>query len=390
MRAQVVIIGSGPAGLLLGAHLHAADIDAVILEQQSRDYVLGRIRAGVLEEGTVRQLRALGVAARLDAQGLIHTGLDIAFDGARHRIDLAGLTGGKHVTVYGQTEVTRDLMDARVAAGAQTIYEAENVTPLDFAGARPRVTFRAAGRTQEIACDFIVGADGYHGVARASLPAAALQTFERTYPFAWLGLLADVRPVSDELIYVNHERGFALCSMRSPTRSRYYLQVPAEADAGAWTAATFFEELRRRLDPATAAAVTTGPALEISVAGLRSFVAEPLRFGRLFLVGDAGHIVPPTGAKGLNLAASDAFYLAEAFREFYQERATASLDNYSARALARVWRAVRFSAHLTALTHTTPGASPFDRRLQQADLAALFSFAAEAKAFSESYVGPPY
>lgn len=390
MRVQVVIIGSGPAGLLLGAHLHKAGVDALILERQTRDYVLGRIRAGVLEEGSVRQLRDLGVADRLDAEGLIHDGLEICFDDLRHRIDLALLSGGRRVIVYGQTEITRDLMDHRAATGARTIYEAMNVTPLDFDGDRPRVAYEKDGVRHEIACDFIVGADGYHGVCRASAPAGAIQEFERTYPYAWLGLLADVKPVSDELIYVNNPRGFALCSMRSKTRSRYYLQTPSDADASAWTAPAFFDELRRRLDPETAAKVETGPALEMSVAQLRSFVAEPLRFGRMFLAGDAGHIVPPTGAKGLNLAASDAYYLAEGLREFYGEGSMAALDAYSDRALGRVWRAVRFSVFMTALTHNEPGASAFDRRIQRANLRAIFNFENEARALAESYVGPPY
>ncbi|MGZ0189796.1 MAG: 4-hydroxybenzoate 3-monooxygenase [Alphaproteobacteria bacterium] len=390
MRTQVAIIGSGPAGLLLGERLAQAGVDAVILEKQDRDYVLGRIRAGVLEDGTVAQLHELGLGERVMANGLVHEGLDIAYDGKRHRLDLTALTGGKRVTVYGQTEVTRDLMDARERAGRTTIYDAADVTPLDFDHERPRVQYSTGGATQEIQADFIVGADGYHGVSRASIPAKAIQNFERNYPFAWLGLLADVKPVSKELIYVNHPRGFALCSMRSPTRSRYYLQMPSGTDAGNWTPDLFFDELRRRLDPATADMVETGPALELGLAPLRSFVAEPLRFGRLFLAGDAGHIVPPTGAKGLNLAASDAYYLSEAITEFYDEGSSDGIDAYSARALARVWRSVRFSAHMTALTHLDPTASDFDRRVQRANLDALTSSKPEAQALAESYVGTPY
>ncbi|MEQ9121360.1 MAG: 4-hydroxybenzoate 3-monooxygenase, partial [Alphaproteobacteria bacterium] len=343
MRVQVAIIGSGPAGLLLGQRLTAAGVDNVILEKQSQAYVLGRIRAGVLEDGTVRQLRELGVANRLDVEGLVHDGVEIAIEGRRRRIDLKAHSGGRSIVVYGQTEVTRDLMEARAAAGAPTVYEALDVAPEGFDGDRPRVAYAKDGVRREIACDYVVGADGFHGVARASVPDAAVRTYEQVYPYAWLGLLADVRPVSDELIYVRHTRGFALCSMRSPTRSRYYLQVEPETDPRAWTATAFFDELKRRVGPETADAIETGPPLELSVAPLRAFVAEPLRFGRLFLIGDAGHIVPPTGAKGLNLAASDAYYLAEGFRERYETGSTAGLDAYSARALARVWKAVRFS-----------------------------------------------
>ncbi len=390
MRVQVAIIGAGPAGLLLGERLGHAGIDAIILERQSPDYVLGRIRAGVLESGTIDQLRELGLGARVDAAGLRHGGIELCFDGGRHRIDLAGLTGGKHVTVYGQTEVTRDLMAARAAAGRTTVYNAEAVTPLDFDGEKPRVAYRLKGAEQTIRADFIVGADGHHGAARAALPGGAIAAFERVYPYSWLGLLADVPPVSDELIYVRHPRGFALCSMRSPTRSRYYLQAPADARADAWTPDSFFDELARRLDPEAAARLIRGPALEMSVAPLRCFVAEPLRFGRLFLAGDAGHIVPPTGAKGLNLAASDAFYLAEAIQDFYDEKSTAGIDAYSARALARVWGAVRFSAQMTALTHQTPGDGGFDDRLQMANLRALVRSETEARGLAENYVGLPY
>ncbi|MDH5538864.1 MAG: 4-hydroxybenzoate 3-monooxygenase, partial [Rhizobacter sp.] len=305
MKTQVAIIGAGPSGLLLGALLHKAGIDNIILEQRSGDYVLGRIRAGVLEQATVDLLDQVGVGQRLHAEGLVHDGIELCFGGKRHRIDLHGLSGGKNVTVYGQTEVTRDLMDARAAAGLTTVYEAEQVSLHDFDGQRPRVRYLQAGKAQELECDFIAGCDGYHGVSRASVPTSAIQTFERVYPFGWLGVLSETPPVSHELIYSNHERGFALCSMRSTHRSRYYVQCALDDKVEQWSDAAFWDELRKRLDPAAAESLVTGPSIEKSIAPLRSFVAEPLRFGRLFLAGDAAHIVPPTGAKGLNLAATD-------------------------------------------------------------------------------------
>ncbi len=388
MRTQVAIIGSGPAGLLLGQLLHRAGIDTVILERRGKDYVLARIRAGVLETGTVGLLDQAGASARLHAEALIHDGFDLAFGGARHRIDLKALTGGKSVTVYGQTEVTRDLIDARAASGAASIYEAENVALHNFDGARPRVTYEKDGRTHEIACDFIAGCDGSHGVSRASVPASAVATYERIYPFGWLGLLADVPPVSHELIYVNHPRGFALCSMRSATRSRYYVQCALDEKVENWPDARFWDELRARLDPATAAAVTTGPSLEKSIAPLRSFVAEPMRFGKLFLAGDAAHIVPPTGAKGLNLAASDVHYLSQALIDHYREASDAGLEHYSARALARVWKAVRFSWRMTEMTHRFDDA--FGARVQQAELDYLVSSRAAMTSLAENYVGLPY
>ncbi len=389
MRTQVIIIGSGPAGLILGALLAKAGIDAVILERQSRDYVLGRIRAGVLEQGTVNILRSLGVAGRLDREGLLHEGFALGFDSRRFRIDLAALTGGKTVTVYGQTEVTRDLMDARAAAGLTTIYEARDVTLHGLDGPRPRATYRKDGVTHEIAGDFIAGCDGYHGVSRASIPETAIRTFERVYPFGWLGILADVPPCSHELIYSRHERGFALCTMRSSTRSRYYIQVPAEERAEAWSDDAFWDELRRRIDPEAAAAVTTGPSIEKSIAPLRSFVAEPMRYGRLFLAGDAAHIVPPTGAKGLNLAAGDAFYLAEALTEHYRDRSDAGIDHYSARALSRIWKTERFSWSMTMLLHRFDQHTPFEQRMQAAEFEYLEGSLAAQTALAENYVGLP-
>jgi p-hydroxybenzoate 3-monooxygenase len=388
MRTQVIIIGSGPCGLILGALLAKAGIEAVILERQSRDYVLSRIRAGVLEQGTVEMLRGLGVANRLDREGLPHTGFALGFDSRRFRIDLAALTGGKHVTVYGQTEVTRDLMDARAGAGLTTVYEARDVALHDVGTSRPRATYTKDGVTHEIVGDFIAGCDGYHGVSRQSIPAEAIRTFERVYPFGWLGILADVPPCSHELIYSGHERGFALCTMRSNTRSRYYIQVPSEEKAENWSDDAFWDELRRRIDPEAAAQVTTGPSIEKSVAPLRSFVAEPLRFGKLFLAGDAAHIVPPTGAKGLNLAAGDAFYMAEAFTEFYREKSSAGIDGYSARALDRIWKTERFSWSMTMLLHRFDN-PPFEQRMQAAEFAYLESSRAAQQALAENYVGLP-
>jgi p-hydroxybenzoate 3-monooxygenase len=388
MRTQVAIVGAGPAGLLLGHLLHGAGIDTVILELRSAEHVLSRIRAGVLEQGTVDILDRLGVSARLHAEGLVHDGVELAFDGRRQRIDFRALIG-KTVTIYGQTEITRDLMNARAAAGLTTVYEAQSVTLYDHDTPSPRVTYVADGRAHELACDFIAGCDGFHGVSRQSVPAPALTTHERTYPFGWLGLLADVPPASHELIYASSERGFALCSMRSPTRSRYYLQVPIDDRVEDWPDERFWGELARRVGADVAARVTTGPSLEKSIAPLRSFVAEPMRFGRLFLAGDAAHIVPPTGAKGLNLAASDVFYLHEALRAFYVERSARGLDQYSARCLRRVWNAVRFSWWMTTQLHRFPDADAFSRRMQAAELDYLFGSPAAQAVLAENYVGLP-
>jgi p-hydroxybenzoate 3-monooxygenase len=390
MRAQVAIIGSGPSGLLLGQLLHLAGIDTIIIEHRSREYVLGRIRAGVLEQGMVEMLDRAGVGARLRREGLVHEGFDILFAGARHRVDLSALTGGKKVVVYGQTEVTKDLMDARAAAGAKTIFEADDVSLHGFDTAHPRVRFHNDGRDHEVECDFIAGCDGFHGVSRKSVPRAAIQFYERVYPFGWLGLLSDTRPVSDELIYVSHERGFALCSMRSPTRSRCYVQCSLAEDIEQWPDERFWEELRSRLDIKTAEALVTGPSIEKSIAPLRSFVAEPMRFGRLFLAGDAAHIVPPTGAKGLNLAASDVHYLSTALIEFYASRNTAALDAYSARALRRVWQAERFSWWMTNLLHRFPEHGSFGEKVQVAELEHLVGSRAAMTALAENYVGLPY
>ncbi|HNW65396.1 MAG TPA: 4-hydroxybenzoate 3-monooxygenase, partial [Piscinibacter sp.] len=354
MKVQVAIVGAGPSGLLLGALLHKAGVDAVILEAKTPEYVLGRIRAGVLEQVSVDLLDTVGVGERMHREGLVHGGFELCFGGARHRIDMKRLTGGKQVMVYGQTEVTRDLMDARLAAGLTTIYEAADVSLHDFDGPTPRVRYRKDGATHEIECDFIAGCDGFHGVSRASVPAGAIRNFERVYPFGWLGVLSDTPPVAHELIYSNHERGFALCSMRSMTRSRHYVQCSLDDKVEQWSDDAFWDELRRRLDPAAAESLVTGPSIEKSIAPLRSFVAEPMRFGRLFLAGDAAHIVPPTGAKGLNLAASDVSYLGSAITEYYQERSSAGIDGYSQRCLRRIWRAERFSWWFTNLMHKFP------------------------------------
>lgn len=389
MRVQVAIIGAGPAGLILGQLLYKAGIDAVILEVHTPAYVLGRIRAGVLEQVAVDLLDAAGVGARMHAEGLVHRGFDLLVDGQRQRIDLYGLTGGKTVTVYGQTELTRDLMDARQAAGLKTVYEAKEVGVYDFDSLHPQVRYVKDGATYAIECDFIAGCDGFHGVCRASVPRSAIASYERVYPFGWLGLLSETPPVSDELIYVKHERGFALCSMRSHTRSRYYLQVPLSEHVEHWNDERFWDELRRRLDPRTAETLVTGASIEKSVAPLRSFVAEPLRFGRLFLAGDAAHIVPPTGAKGLNLAASDVRYLARALTDFYHGDAL-GLDRYSERCLQRIWKAERFSWWMTMLLHRFPDTNAFDRKALEAELDYVVHSLAARTTLAENYVGLPF
>jgi p-hydroxybenzoate 3-monooxygenase len=389
MRTQVAIVGAGPSGLLLAAFLHRAGIDAVIVESRTPEYVLGRIRAGVLEQVCVDLLDQVGVGERMHREGLVHGGFELCFDGVRHRIDLQKLTGGKQVMVYGQTEVTRDLMDARRAAGLPTIYEAADVSLHDFDGSAPRLRYRQGGQSHEIACDFIAGCDGFHGVSRASVPAAAIHHFERVYPFGWLGVLADTPPVAHELIYSHHERGFALCSMRSASRSRHYVQCALDDKAEQWSDDAFWDELRRRLDPRAAEALVTGPSIEKSIAPLRSFVAEPMRFGRLFLAGDAAHIVPPTGAKGLNLAASDVSYLGAAFATYYGEKSSVGIDGYSQRCLRRVWRAERFSWWFTNLMHQFPETGAFGQRMQAAELDYLVNSVAASTAMAENYVGLP-
>jgi p-hydroxybenzoate 3-monooxygenase len=389
VRTQVVIIGSGPSGLLLGQLLAKAGIDTIILEQKTQAYVLGRIRAGVLEQGAVALIEDACAGARMHREGLVHDGIEIAFDGLRHRIDFKGLIA-KTVMVYGQTEVTRDLMDARGASGAPTVYEALDVSIHDIETDHPSVRYKKDGRPIAVDCDYVAGCDGFHGVSRRTVPEHLLQVYERVYPFGWVGILVDKPPVSHELIYVNHSRGFALCSMRSTTRSRYYLQCRLDEHVDDWSDEKFWEEFKRRIDPKAADALQTGPSIEKSIAPLRSFVAEPMRFGRLFLAGDAAHIVPPTGAKGLNLAASDVAYLSQALIERYKQDSNAGLDTYAERALARVWKAERFSWWMTQLLHRFPESSVFEQKMQAAELQYLISSTAAQTALAENYVGLPY
>jgi p-hydroxybenzoate 3-monooxygenase len=378
---QVAIIGAGPAGLLLSQLLAREGIDSVILERESREYVQGRIRAGLLEWTTVELLRAAGVGGRLIREGLVHEGFDVAFSGGRHRVDLKGLTG-KTMLVYGQNELQKDLAEARAEA---VLWQARDVTLHDLAGA-PRVSYTHKGSRHELHCDFLAGCDGYHGVSRAAIPPERLTQYERVYPFGWLGLLADVPPLHQELVYANHERGFALCSMRSRDRSRYYVQCPLEDKIEAWPDARFWEELRQRLPERYAARLVSGAALEKSLVPLRSLVTEPMQFGRLFLAGDAAHIVPPTGAKGLNLAAADVQILSRALIEFYRNRRATLLEEYSVRALSRVWKATRFSWWFTQLMHRFC-ADPFAQRMQSAELEYLASSQAASRTLAENYVG---
>ncbi|KRV65134.1 4-hydroxybenzoate 3-monooxygenase [Pseudomonas citronellolis] len=390
MKTQVAIIGAGPSGLLLGQLLQRAGIDNVILERQSPDYVLGRIRAGVLEQGTVDLLREAGAHARMDAEGLPHDGFELVLDGRRERIDLKGLTGGKNVMVYGQTEVTRDLMEARQASGALSIYEAGDVQLHEVQGEKPYVTFSKDGETARLDCDYIAGCDGFHGVSRQTIPADKLKTYERVYPFGWLGLLSDTPPVNHELIYASSERGFSLSSMRSATRSRYYLQVGLDEKVEDWSDERFWDELKRRLPADAAARLVTGPSLEKSIAPLRSFVVEPLQYGKLFLVGDAGHIVPPTGAKGLNLAASDVDALYRILVKVYGEGRVELLQRYSEVALRRIWKAERFSWWMTSMLHKFPDNDAFTQKMLDTELAYFLDSQAGRTCIAENYVGLPF
>ena len=390
MRTQVGIIGSGPSGLLLARLLHLQGIHTVIVESRSREYVQGRIRAGVIEQGMADMLREANVGKRMDREGLIHEGINIAFDNRLERIDFPSHTNGKAVMVYGQTEITYDLMKAHIdEAGGIVHYEAPAIRVENYDTDSPRILYEHNGEQKELVCDFVAGCDGYHGVARQSVPANQIQVFERTYPFGWLGILSDVPPVRNELVYVSHERGFALCSMRSHTRSRYYVQCNIDDKAQNWTDNAFWDELRRRLPPQVAEDVTTGPRLEMSVTPLHSFVTEPMRFGRLFLAGDAAHIVPPTGAKGLNLASSDIYYLSRALLAYYKDKRTDLLDRYSETALRRVWKAIRFSWWYTSLLHKFDEDS-MSRRLQISELDYLTGSEAGQTMIAENYVGLPY
>lgn len=389
MRTQVAIIGGGPSGLLLGQLLHRAGIDNVVLERRSRDYVLSRIRAGVLETGLVELMHEAGVGARMEREGHVHDGTIIASGDEQVRVDFKALTG-KHVLVYGQTEVTRDLYAARDAAGLETLHDCRGVKPHDLDTAAPFVTFLKDGQVHRLDCDFVAGCDGYHGPCRQEIPTTVRREYEKTYPFGWLGVLSETPPVADELIYANSTRGFALCSMRNKALSRYYIQCDLSDQPDDWTDGMFWDELRRRIPAEAAERLVTGPSIEKSIAPLRSFVCEPMRWGRLFLCGDAAHIVPPTGAKGLNTAASDVRNLHAALRRFYHDRDDEGLVRYSETALARIWKTERFSWWFSSLMHRYPDQSEFDLRIQQAELAVLRDSVAAQTAMAENYVGLPY
>ena len=390
MKTQVCIIGGGPSGLMLSQLLHLKGIDTIVLERQSREYVLGRIRAGVLEHGFAALMREAQCGERMDKEGEIHDGFIIAHDGQMDRVDLHKYSGGSSVVVYGQTELTRDLYEARDRMKGIVIHNAEDVQPHDLKSANPYVTYRSGDEVVRIDCDFVIGADGFHGVSRKSIPRDVLKEYEKVYPFGWLGVLSRTKPVSPELIYAKHERGFALCSLRSQVLSRYYIQVPLTDNVEDWSDEAFWDELKRRLPAEVAAQLTTGPSIEKSIAPLRSFVAEPMRYGNLFLAGDAAHIVPPTGARGLNSAASDIYYLYHAMVAHYKNGDSTGLDKYSEKALARVWKAQRFSWWMTTMLHTFPESLAYDQKLQDTDLAYLFSSEKALGSLAENYVGLPF
>ncbi|MBL7087647.1 4-hydroxybenzoate 3-monooxygenase [Acidovorax sp.] len=390
MKTQVCIIGGGPSGLMLSQLLHLKGIDTIVLERQSREYVLGRIRAGVLEHGFAALMREAQCGERMDKEGEIHDGFIIAHDGQMDRVDLHKYSGGSSVVVYGQTELTRDLYEARDRMKGVVIHNAEDVQPHDLKSANPYVTYRNGDEVVRIDCDFVIGADGFHGVSRKSIPRDVLKEYEKVYPFGWLGVLSRTKPVSPELIYAKHERGFALCSLRSQVLSRYYIQVPLTDNVEDWSDEAFWTELKRRLPAEVAERLITGPSIEKSIAPLRSFVAEPMRYGNLFLAGDAAHIVPPTGARGLNSAASDIYYLYHAMVAHYKNGDSTGLDKYSEKALARVWKAQRFSWWMTTMLHTFPDSLAYDQKLQDTDLAYLFSSEKALGSLAENYVGLPF
>jgi p-hydroxybenzoate 3-monooxygenase len=390
MKTQVCIIGGGPSGLMLSQLLHLKGIDTVVLERQSREYVLSRIRAGVLEHGFAKLMREAECGERMDREGEIHEGFFIANNGVMKRMDLHKYSGGNSVVVYGQTELTRDLYEARDRMKGNVIHNAEDVQPHDLLSSTPYVTYRSGDDIVRIDCDYVIGADGFHGVSRKSIPKTVLREYEKIYPFGWLGVLSRTKPVSPELIYSRHERGFALCSLRSQVLSRYYIQVPLTDTVEDWSDDAFWDELKRRLPQDVAAQLVTGPSIEKSIAPLRSFVAEPMRYGNMFLAGDAAHIVPPTGARGLNSAASDIYYLYHAMLAHYQNGDDTGLEGYSAKALARVWKAQRFSWWMTTLLHTFPDSIEYDKKLQQTDLEYLFSSEAAQSSLAENYVGLPF
>jgi p-hydroxybenzoate 3-monooxygenase len=387
MRTQVGIVGAGPAGLMLGHLLHLRGIDSVILEKRTREYVIERVRAGVLEQGTVDLMAATGVGERLRREGMRHEGIHIAFSGRRHRIDMAGLTGGRAITIYGQHEVVKDLIDARLATGRPLHFEVDDVEPAGMEGESPTLRFTRHGEPQELVCDFIAGCDGFHGVCRPSIPSRRMRIYERDYPFGWLGILVEAAPSSDELVYSRHDRGFALFSMRTHRITRLYLQCAPDEDIGAWPDDRIWSELQRRLQTDDGWRPNEGPIIQKGITGMRSFVAEPMRHGRLFLAGDAAHIVPPTGAKGLNLAMADVNRLADALAEFYASGSERLLDAYSDRGLRRTWRAQRFSWWMTTMLHGSEEDDPFDRRRQLAELEYLVSSEAAMTSLAENYVG---
>jgi p-hydroxybenzoate 3-monooxygenase len=390
MKVQVCIIGGGPSGLLLSQLLHLKGIETIVLEKYSRDHVLARIRAGVLEHGFAKLMREAQCGERMDREGEIHEGFHIAHDGVLDRVDLHKHSGGNSVVVYGQTELTRDLYEARDRLGGRVVHNAEDVALHDLRSDAPFVTYRSGDETIRIDCDYVIGADGFHGVSRKSIPKDVLREYEKVYPFGWLGVLSRTKPVSPELIYVKHERGFALCSLRSQVLSRYYIQVPLTDKPEDWPDEAFWAELKRRLPDEVAGRLITGPSIEKSVAPLRSFVAEPMSYGRLFLAGDAAHIVPPTGARGLNSAASDIYYLYHAMLAHYQKGDDSGLEGYSAKALARIWKAQRFSWWMTMLLHRFPDRIEYEDKLQQTEMSYLFSSEAAMRSLAENYVGLPF